>query len=168
MRKGLLAMLVMGVIGVTPLVTATAAHAYGSKALYQIGLSANCDNPDICGSDGLGGFWGWAEFDSDNTADAQFAGCGHLQGGPGGGGGGAGHLAIDATGWYIGSNGDFFVTSEVDTYTGHGPPVKVVIESEDSDTGIPATPGHYSTEDLMGFTAPGVSFQIQVVKIPGH
>src|SRR6266516_4575806 len=90
------------------LASAPAAHAYGKAALYQIAISSNCNNPSICGSE-LGGFWGLAEFDSDNTADAEFAGCGHLQGGPGSrGGGGAGHMSIEVDGWYIGSNGDFW------------------------------------------------------------
>src|SRR5437867_3848580 len=60
------------------LLTSAPAQAYGPKAQWQIGLSANCNNPLVCGQDALGGFWGWAEFDSDNTGDAQLAGCNHL------------------------------------------------------------------------------------------
>ena len=37
-----------------------------------------------------------------------------------------------------------------------------------SDTGIPAMAGHFSTDDVLGFHAPGVSFQVQVVQIPGR
>ena len=158
-----LGMLALAVVALS----APAASAYGPLAQYQIGVSQSCNNPSFCGSGGLGGFWGWAEFDSDNTGDAQLTFCGH--GGPGVGGGGAQHESVDATGWYIGDNGDFFVTSEIDTFTGHGPPVTEVISSENFDTEIPATPGHYSTDEILGFPAPpGVSFQIQVVKIPGH
>jgi hypothetical protein len=148
--------------------SAPAAHAYGNKALYQIGLSANCNNPSLCGADGLGGFWGWAEFDSDNTADAQFAGCGHLQGG---GGGGAGHESVEVDGWYIGANGDFWIESEDVTFTGHGPPVTVHDPEPPypSDTGVPAAPGHYNlAEEAFGFSGPGVTFQVQVVQIPQH
>src|SRR5512132_1956556 len=72
------------------------AGAYGQLAVYQVTVSFNCNNPDFCGSE-LGGFWGWAEFDSDGhggngDVDAELTGCEHLQGGPGGGGGGAGHF----------------------------------------------------------------------------
>ena len=30
------------------------------------------------------------------------------------------------------------------------------------DSGIPATPGHYTSSDILGFSAPGVAIQIQV------
>ena len=147
--------------------SAPAASAYGRLAQYQIGISQNCNNPSFCGS-GTGGFWGWIEFDSDNTVDAQLTGCGHTVGGPGPAG--AGHFAAEATGWYIGANGDFILNgTETDTFTGHGPPQSVTYTNDNVDMGIPATPGHYSTDEILGFHAPsGVSFQIQVVKIPGH
>ena len=34
------------------------------------------------------------------------------------------------------------------------------------DTGIPATPGHYDTSEILGFSAPGISFQLQVAFRP--
>jgi hypothetical protein len=34
------------------------------------------------------------------------------------------------------------------------------------DTGIPAVPGHYSTSDIFGFSAPGIAAQIQVAFRP--
>ncbi len=154
--------------------TAPAAHAYGPLAQWQIGFSANCDNPKLCGQDGLGGFWGWAEFDTDNTADAQLTGCGHLQGPPIPGSTGAGHYSDEVDGWFIapGITGldDFWIESETATFTGHGPPVTVFdpFPPYPSDTGIPAMAGHYSTAQLFGFTGPGVSFQAQVVQIPGR
>jgi hypothetical protein len=147
---------------------APAASAYGRLAVYQIGISMNCNNPKpgVCDQfGGTGGFWGWAEFDSDNTGDAEFTGCGHTVGG---GFAGAGHTSIDLDGWYIGSNGDFILNgTETDTNTGHGPPQTETITNDNVDTGIPATPGHYSTDDILGFSFPGLSFQVQVVKIPG-
>jgi hypothetical protein len=142
------------------------AHAYGRLAQYQIGLSFNCNNTTYCGTD-LGGFWGWAEFDSDNTADAQLAGCQHFTGsGPAG----AQHFASDAQGWYIGPDGDFFIENEWVTYTGHtgGSPVTVYDPNPPypSDTGIPAQPGHYSAQTLFGMKAPpGTNFEIQVVAL---
>lgn len=153
------------------LLSATSAGAYGRAAQWQIGLSFNCNNPSICGAQ-LGGFWGWAEFDNDNTADAELTGCQHVIGGPAGG---AQHLSIDATGWTIepGSAGPrtFFVLSEVDTFTGRsgGPPVVVTIPSEHFDTGIAAVAGHYSSQTLFGSAAPpGTNFEIQVVQIPNR
>ena len=112
----------------------------------------------------LGGFWGWAVFNSDGTADAELTGCGHLQGG---GGGGAGHFHADVPHWYI-SGGDFWVVDETDTCVGHGQPVSVFTPGA-QDTGIPAAPGHYNTTQLLGFSPPpGVSFNVQVTKIPNR
>jgi hypothetical protein len=114
--------------------------------------SMNCNNPSFCGPD-LGGFWGWAVFNTDGTADAELTGCGHLAGGPGGGGGGAQHFSADAESWFIGPNGNFWVDDETDTYVGDGRPVTVPVPGP-QDTGIPAAPGHYNTSELLGFTPP--------------
>jgi hypothetical protein len=157
-------LMILAVLFSVGLTRAPAAHAYGNQAQWQIALSFNCDNPAVCGPN-LGGFWGWAEFDADNTADAQLTGCGHLQGGRGGG---AQHMSVNGTGWTIGPNGDFFLTGEIDTITGHtgGPPVTVVIPTEFFDTGIPAAPGHYSALTLFGMQGPpGTNFEIQVVQL---
>jgi hypothetical protein len=141
---------------------------YGPLAQYQIAISQNCNNPSFCfdpitGQPSLGGFWGWAVFNSDGTADAELTGCGHLPGY----GGGAGHFHADAQ-WFIGSNRDFWTYNETDTFVGRGG-TQVVTNPAPSDTGIPAAPGHYSTSDILGFIAPpGVSFQIQVTKIPNR
>jgi hypothetical protein len=40
--------------------------------------------------------------------------------------------------------------------------VKTTFDVSNQHTGIPATPGHYGTSDILGFTAPGVAFQLQV------
>ena len=144
------------------------AHAYGKTALWQIAISGNCNNKTLCAGQ-LGGFWVWAEFDSGSTGDATVTFCGH--GLPTAPYGSAQHINVEITSWTIapGSAGPqtFFITSEIDTITGHtnGPPVTVTIPSENFDTGVPAVPGHYSTQDVLGFSAPGVSFQIQVVQI---
>ncbi len=111
---------------------------YGPLAVYQVTISQNCNNPTFCGPD-LGGFWGWAVFNSDGTADAELTGCEHSVGG---GGGGAIHFHADADDWFI-SGGDFWVSSEVDTYVGRFAHTEVI--SSPADTGIPAAPGHYST-----------------------
>jgi hypothetical protein len=153
------------------LTAAPAGAEYGPLAVYQVTFSFNCNNPSFCGSDGLGGFWGWAVFNSDGTGDAELTGCGHLQGGPGGGGGGAGHFSSDIDGWFIGGNGDFYVSHETVRFVGHGTPVTMVDPDPPypSDTGIPAAPGHYSTTDILGFAPPpGVSFNVQVTKIPNR
>jgi hypothetical protein len=151
-----------------------AGHAYGPLAVYQVGFSENCNNPSFCGASNLGGFWGWAEFDRDGTADAQLTDCSHLQGG--GPAAGAQHYSVavsalnQAPGWDIGPNGDFFITNETDTFTGRsgGPPQTVfdAFPPYPSDTHIPAAPGHYNAARLLGFTAPpGVSIQIQVTQL---
>jgi len=151
------------------LLTAPAANAYGNKALWQVGLSFNCNNPSFCGND-LGGFWGWVEFDQGFTGDAELTGCGHSVGG-GGPGGGAGHASVDITLWHIGpaQPGDptypggqvFYVDDNVTTLVGHGPP-QVVPHDPDflGDSGIPAAPGHYSFHP-----APGVAFDLQVAQL---
>lgn len=166
--RGIAALAAAALVAVS--IAAASGQAYGQRAVYQIGISFNCNNPSFCGPE-LGGFWGWAEFDNDNTGDAELTGCAHLAGGPGGGGGGAGHFRSHITGWFIGSNGNFWIQSEVVTFTGHGPPVTLVNPdpSYPFDTGIPATPGHYSTVDFFGFQPPpGVAFQVQVIKIPNR
>jgi hypothetical protein len=163
--KGALAtVIVLALLFAFALMRTHTAQAYGRLAQWQIGLSFNCDNPTFCGSQ-LGGFWGWAEFDSDNTGDAEVTGCEHLQGGRAGG---AQHVSIDVTGWTIGTNGDFFITSEVDTITGRtgGPPIVINLPSENFDTGVPAAAGHFSSQTLFGMQAPpGTNFEIQVAQL---
>jgi hypothetical protein len=170
MRRIIVLGAAIGVMSLLGTATGPPAHAYGSAALWQIGLSFNCNNHSLCGSQ-LGGFWGWAEFDSDNTADAQLTGCSHMQGGPAAG---AQHFSADVHSWTIapGSAGPatFFVTSETDTITGRqgGPPVVIDIPSEYMDTGVPAVAGHFSSRTLFGMQAPpGTNFEIQVAKLHG-
>jgi len=148
------------------------ASAYGGGAdhdMWQIGLSFNCNNPSVCG-DELGGFWAWAEFDrsADGTqtwGDLEGSFCGHTLGG---GGAGAGHVSIEIESWTIapGSAGPqtFFASGEeTDSFRGQSETFDFV----DQDTGIPAVPGHYSTDEIFGGPAPpGVAFQIQVAFRP--
>ena len=161
----------------SPLAMAAAVptSAYASGAVFKAAVSMNCDNPSFCGSQGLGGFWGSAQFNSDGTGSAQLTVSGHLQGG--GPADGAQHLASFVAnlngqpGWFVGPNGDIWVTNSTDTFTGRsgGPPVTIFdpFPPYPSDTGIPAAPGHYNTTQLLGLTLPGVSFQIQVTQVPG-
>ena len=168
MRKRLgFAVLVLAVVAAAS-VSGNAKADYGPLAVYQVAISQNCNNPTFCGPN-LGGFWGWAVFNSDGTADAELTGCGHLVGGGGPGTAGAGHFHADVENWYIDPDtGTFWVSDETDTFVGHGPP-QSSFTPDPSDTGIPAAPGHYSTDEILGFAAPpGVSFQIQVVKIPNR
>ena len=155
------------------IVMSTPAGAYGGDGamdVYQIGVSFNCDNPTFCGSQNLGGFWGWGELDHNvstqaNTGDAQLTDCGH-----GGQFNGAEHTSVDVTNWWIapGSAGpNTFFTDEVDTITSRGH--TQVVTLTDNDLGVPAVPGHYSTSDIFGFNPPpGVSAQIQVAFKPAH
>jgi hypothetical protein len=139
------------------------ARGYGSTALWQVAMSINCDNPNpaICGGGG-GGVWVWAEFDS-TGGNATVTGCGHTGSGVLGltpPFGGAGHTDVKILAWTIGTDGDFVVLGEVDTFVGHGTPVTVTVSPENFDTGVPAAPGHYSLSP-----APGVSIQIQVAEL---
>ena len=152
--------------------TALPAGAYGNDGhmdVYQIGLSFNCNNKAFCGSENLGGFWGWAELDHNpatgaNTGDAEFAFCAH------GTFNGAGHDSQDITNWYIapGSAGpNTFYGSGTDTTTFRGQ--TQVSTFTNMDLGVPALAGHYSTADVFGITPPpGVSAQIQVAYKPAH
>src|SRR6266545_7878050 len=156
--------------------TALPAGAYGGGAnhdMWQVGLSFNCNNPSICNTPefgGTGGLWGWAEFDrsADGTqtwGDAEFTFCFHTVGG---GGAGAGHESVEIESWTIapGSAGPqtFYGSGEVtDSFRG----TKTTEDFTNEDTGIPAVPGHYSTDEILGFEAPpGVALQIQVAFRP--
>jgi hypothetical protein len=150
--------------------------AYASGTVFHAAVSMSCDNPSFCGSQNLGGFWGSAQFNSDGTGSAQLIGCSHLQGG--GPAAGAQHFSADVAdlngqpGWFVGPNGDIWVTNTTETFTGRsgGPPVTAfdAFPPYPSDTGFPAAPGHYNTTELLGFTPPpGVSFQIQVTQLGG-
>ena len=152
---------------------AASAGAYGGGAshdTWQIGLSFNCNNPSACAfNGGTGGTWGWIEFDrsADGTqtwGDAKMAFCFHTVGG---GGAGAANGSIEVTSWTIapGSAGPqtFFASgTETDRFRG----MTDTSTFSNEDTGIPATPGHYNTNDILGFSAPGISFQLQVAFRP--
>jgi len=141
------------------------ASAYGNAGdahqIFQIAISANCNNPDLCGNE-IGGFWGWAVLYDDGTGEAELTGCGHLANSHGSGLQGAGHEHVDFN-WTI-VDGMIVVTSETDVAVGHGQPTTITIPSE-SELIAPAAPGHYSTDQILGFSGPGVSFQIQVVAL---
>jgi len=168
--RGLLAVAVTG--SVVLIAGAQPAGAYGGDGqmdVYQIAISQNCNNRTFCRPREIGGFWGWAEFDYNpatgtHTGDAEFAGCSH------GEFNGAVHISIDITNWYIapGSGGPltFYVT---DVMTERFKGDTRTHREKDADTGVPAVQGHYSTEDLFGFSPPpGVSFQLQVAFKPAH
>jgi hypothetical protein len=134
--------------------------------MWQIGVSFNCNNPSICAQmGGAGGDWGWVEFDrsADGTqtwGDGEFAFCFHTVGG---GGAGAGHTSIDIESWTIepGSAGPqtFYATGEeTESFRGD----TQTVDFTHLDTGYSAVPGHYTTSEILGFTAPGVAIQIQV------
>ena len=142
--------------------------------MWQVGLSFNCNNPSLCADmGGTGGFWGWVEFDrsadgSQTWGDLEAAFCFHTVGGGGGpGSAGGGHTSIEIESWTIapGSAGPqtFFASGEeTDSFRG----TKETFDFTNEDTGISAVPGHYSTSDVLGFSAPGVAVQIQVAFRP--
>ena len=158
----------------TAALAAAPAGAYGGGAshdMWQIGFSFNCNSPtsSFC-EEGTGGFWGWIEFDrsADGTqtwGDAQTAFCFHTVGG---GGAGAGHGSIEIESWTIapGSAGPrtFYASGEeTDTFRG----TTETFDFTNLDTGFTAVPGHYSTDEILGFKAPpGVAIQVQVMFRP--
>lgn len=150
--------------------------AYGNQALWQVGAAANCDNPAVCGTTNLGGFWGWIEFDADGTGDAEAAGCSHMfASGPALG---ADHVSLNITGWTTGPallpfdvpgvTTDFYLLSGTATMTYRGTTITIPIEGSPlaGDSGIPAAAGHYSSQQLFGSAAvPGVNFTFQVSQL---
>jgi len=157
-------LLAISVAAVTVPTVAAYGNAGGAHQTYQIMFSYNCNNPTICTVEtgGLGGFWGWAVLYSDGTGDAELTGCSHLTGGGGAGTAGAGHFRDDFT-YDLTNTTELVTLSEMQTYVGHGQPVTV--PGVPGDTGFPLTPGHYNTSVLFGFSAPGVSFMVQVVAL---
>jgi hypothetical protein len=167
--------LILAVIALLP-AAIPPARAYGSTALWQIGLSFNCDNQALCLQPpfGIGGFWGWVEFDTGSQGDATLTGCSHLStslnvltG--------ADHLQVNITGWTITSHPfgppTFVLTDGTVSFTGvntKGSPVTVTLAQSGipPDTGFPAIPGHFSAQSIFGFQAPpGMNFEIQVVQL---
>lgn len=148
--------------------------ANARPAVWRVALSLECNNASFCG-DPLGGLRGQEAYYSDNTAHAELTQSSHLVGG--GPAAGAQHISVEAPGWFIAPSSenpavnDFWISSEVVTFTGRtgGPPVTVTnpFPPYPEDTGIPAAPGHYDTSRFLGFSPPpGVSFQVEVVRIP--
>jgi hypothetical protein len=174
MRRWFLMLVALSAAAVLAVGFAPSASAYGGGAnhdMWQIGLSFNCNNPDpaVC-EDGTGGSWGWVELDrsADGTqtwGDAELAFCFHTVGG---GGAGAGHGSIEIESWFIapGSAGPqtFYVSGEeTDFFRG----TKTTEDFTDLDSGFSAVPGHYSTDEILGFRAPpGIALQVQVAFRP--
>jgi len=173
-RNTLLVLIVVIVlVGAAP----STALAYGNDALWQIGLSFNCNNKDLCLNPpfGIGGLWGWIEFDTGGEGDATLAGCTHLSSDLGLLTG-ANYLHIEITDWTIvphsAGPATFVITDGTVTLSGvntRGAPVTVPLSLAFGgalDTGVPAAAGHYSYLSLFGFMPPpGVNYQIQVVQI---
>ena len=159
---GLLTAIVAGfAIGGAVPAAADYGNSGGNVQLYQATASMNCNNPSVCGS--LGGFWAWGEFNADGTFSAEITFCGHLRG-PGGFNG-AGHEHAD--GHYIvtqifpGSGLWIVIVDETDTLTGLGGGQVINSGPEFTPVG-PAAKAHVSTAQLLGFSAPGVTFQVTV------
>ena len=131
------------------LLAGASANASASGTGFHVVESLSCNDPAFCGSLNLIGFHGEAQFNADGSGSGQLTVGGIAQGsGPAAG---AQHFAIDIAdlngqpGWYVGQNGDFFITNETDTFTGHGGPPVMVFDAfppYPHDLGIPAAPGH--------------------------
>lgn len=178
LRPLLILLSVTGVFGGS-LAASIPAGAYGGNgqmSVYQVGLSFNCDNPQLCvdqtGQPSTGGFWGWLEFDNASAdgqgghgGDGQLTGCSH-----GGGFNGAAHSVLDISSWHIApdaQNGGlptFFASGvETDSFRGQ----TRTFAFPDQSTGVPAFSVHRPLEQLFGIpTPPGTSFNVQVAYKP--
>jgi hypothetical protein len=174
-RKVVLLAALMSAITAVLVSGAGSAGAYGGAGhmgVYQLGVSFNCTNRTLCGSD-LGGFWGWIEFDnvaadgqSGTGGDGEFAGCGH-----GSGFNGAGHTSYDIDTWWIApdpENGGlptFYATGiETDSFRG-----QTQSYGFSGSTGIPAFTVHRPILEFFGVpTPPGMSINVQVAYKPAH
>ena len=158
---GLLIAGLLAVVG-SPPVAADYGNSHGNVQLYQVTASMNCNNPSVCGSM-LGGFWAWAVFNQDGTFDGEVTFCGHMSTPAGPGLAGAGHAHVSGT--YVVTDfgqGPFIViTREIDVLTGQGQGITTDSGPEFMPI-APAVKGHFSTVDLLGFSAPGVTFQLTV------
>ena len=155
-----LSVFVAAVLGAAvPAPAAAYGNSGGAVQLYQATASMSCNNPSLCGS--LGGFWAWGVFFADGTFDAEVTFCDHLQG-PGGFSG-AGHE--HASGRYaiidFGLGPWIVLTSETDVLTGQGHGQTVSIPSEFVPIG-PAAKAKLSAAQLLGFSGPGVTFNVTV------
>lgn len=170
-----LAGLGLSVAGIASAAMPAHAAGNGSMGVYQVGLSFNCDKPSACqtGQQGLGGFWGWWEFDSPaNDPNSGFGGDGQAEGCTHGGGfNGAGHSAYNITDWHIGYDPQmgipvFFASwTETDTFRGQTQTFPVTDES----TGIPAFTVHRPVLQLFGIPTPaGSSMNVQVSWKPAN
>jgi hypothetical protein len=153
-------------IGAAAPAAADYGNSNGNVQLYQVTVSANCNNPDLCVpplADGLGGFWAWAVFNQDGSFDGEVAFCDHMSTPAGPGLAGGGHAHVDGT--YIvtdfGLGPWIVITHEVDEFTGLGRGLVFDSGPEFMPIG-PAAKAKLSTVDFFGFSAPGVSFQLTV------
>ena len=156
---GPIAALLLSVAAAAP--AAGYGNSGGNQQLYQATASMSCNNPSLCSH--LGGFWAWAEFDANGTFDAEITFCSHLSTPAGPGFAGAGHAHV--SGNYIitdfGLGPWIVIVSEVDVLTGQGHGTTVTTPSEFIPVG-PAAKAKLSTLDLLGFSGPGVTFQVTV------
>ena len=97
-----------------PLVGAPA-NASASGTEFHVVETLSCNDPAFCGNLNLIDFHGQAQFNADGSGSGQITVGAIVQGsGPATG---AQHFAIDIAsvngqpGWYIGQNGDFFITN---------------------------------------------------------
>jgi hypothetical protein len=143
-----------------------------SKNEWSIELSIKCKVAADCTGTTLGTFSAWISLNyGGQSGQAEFSETSHLEGS--GAATGSQHFSDQINGWTIGPNGDFFITDETATFTGHqgGPPVIVhnPYPPYPLDSHIPAAAGHYNSTSLFGYTAPpGDNFQIQVTQHPAQ
>jgi hypothetical protein len=159
--------------------TPTVAQASG-PVLWQVTTSLHCDTVNMClagPEQRLGGDGGPVTFFADGTAVAEFTTYEHFFAtGPAVG---ATHISFAISGWDIEPAGpfalipggeDFYWLAGTATITSRsGPPLVASLADVGAagDTGLPAAPGHYTADQLLGQKTPGVVIEILVQSVSG-
>ncbi len=143
----------------------------GSQGAWQIEVSANCNNREVCRGEQflgqpitVGGIWGWMELNR-TGGRAEFTAC-NGSGAPGSNPGDTIHVSVRITAWKVGPAGTFLILAGSETVRGGTSAGSVLPIIGPVDTGIRAAAGHYT--DLVGTSlasAPGVRVEVQVVEL---
>lgn len=148
-------------VGGLLIATSSPAAAYGNGAVYQVGLSFNCQNQVACVASqsnpfGIGGIWGWITIDKAGNVDGELQFQGHQNANPALNG--AGHISL---------SGIAVPTTFQAPFVPTDPNGKYLAILQCGSNGcqpvfeIDATPGHYAQD-----FGPGVRNELQVSQLP--
>lgn len=148
-------------VGGLLLTSSLPAAAYGNGAVYQVGLSFNCQNQVECVASqsnpfGIGGIWGWIVIDGAGKVDGQLEFQGHQNANPALNG--AGHISL---------SGFAAPTTQRLPFVPADPNGNYLLILQCGGAGcqpvfeIDATPGHYAQD-----FGPGIHNELQVSRLP--